>query len=285
MNKAIIIIPIYKNSPDEFEIISLMQCLKVLHRYKICIVTYDSLDISYYRNELQKFGVDFIFEFFDKEYFNDITGYNRLMLSLEFYIRFVQYHYILIYQLDAYVFRDELEEWCDKGYYYIGAPWFDLEGSTESKEVVAIGNGGFSLRRTALFIDIIENLATIYYLEKFKTMNQVKFFLHIYSFLKNYLKSRKVIERIDFETYQEDGFWYIMGCKIMEIQNSKNFLVKRLLRKHISQVRFVDIETAIKFSFETQPEILFSKNNNTLPFGCHAWMKHNYQDFYSKYIF
>ena len=76
-----------------------------------------------------------------------------------------------------------------------------------------------------------------------------------------------------------------MGCKIMEIQNSKNFLVKRLLRKHISQVRFVDIETAIKFSFETQPEILFSKNNNTLPFGCHAWMKHNYQDFYSKYIF
>ena len=30
---------------------------------------------------------------------------------------------MLIYQLDAYVFKDELLNWANKGYDYIGAPW------------------------------------------------------------------------------------------------------------------------------------------------------------------
>jgi hypothetical protein len=36
-------------------------------------------------------------------------------LSASFYERFLDTKYILIYQLDAFVFKDELQEWCDKG--------------------------------------------------------------------------------------------------------------------------------------------------------------------------
>lgn len=60
---------------------------------------------------------------FPDTYFKGIAGYNRLMMSPEFYETFAQWEYILIYQTDAWVFSDRLSEWCSKGYDYIGAPW------------------------------------------------------------------------------------------------------------------------------------------------------------------
>lgn len=45
------------------------------------------------------------------------------MLSAEFYERFLAWDYILLCQTDAFVFRDELADWCARGYDYIGAPW------------------------------------------------------------------------------------------------------------------------------------------------------------------
>ena len=57
--------------------------------------------------------------------FVDRVAYNRLMMSEQFYRAFEGYEYILIYQLDCLVFSNALEEWCRKGYDYIGAPWFE----------------------------------------------------------------------------------------------------------------------------------------------------------------
>lgn len=34
----------------------------------------------------------------------------------------------MIYQLDAWVFNDELSSWCSLGYDYIGAPFFPYRG-------------------------------------------------------------------------------------------------------------------------------------------------------------
>ena len=42
------------------------------------------------------------------------------MVSPLFYLNFKKYRYLLIYQLDALVFRDELLEWCSKEIDYIG---------------------------------------------------------------------------------------------------------------------------------------------------------------------
>jgi len=89
------------------------------------------------------------------------------MLSLEFYKRFLNYKFILIYQLDAFVFNDELAFWCNKDYDYIGAPWSDISSRSIFKELRSklplrykyyyirklsninkfVGNGGFSLRK------------------------------------------------------------------------------------------------------------------------------------------
>ena len=40
---------------------------------------------------------------------------------------------------------------------------------------------------------------------------------------------------------------------------------------------------AIKFAFEKAPEMLYKKNKNQLPFGCHAWEKYE-PEFWKKHI-
>ena len=39
----------------------------------------------------------------------------------KFYRAFADYEYILIYQLDCLVFASSLEEWCGKGWDYVGS--------------------------------------------------------------------------------------------------------------------------------------------------------------------
>lgn len=42
-------------------------------------------------------------------------------------------------------------------------------------------------------------------------------------------------------------------------------------------------EEASHFAFEKHPSFLFSQNGQ-LPFGCHAWRKYEYDEFWGKYI-
>jgi hypothetical protein len=55
-------------------------------------------------------------------------------LSEEFYQAFTDFEFMLIYQLDAFVFRDELADWCRSGYEYIGAPWLRDRDFTSWKD-------------------------------------------------------------------------------------------------------------------------------------------------------
>ncbi len=53
--------------------------------------------------------------------------------------------------------------------------------------------------------------------------------------------------------FQEDYFWGVV-CK-----------------RKFSWFKVPTPEKAMQFSFEVNPEKLFSLNGNRLPFGCHAW--------------
>ncbi|KAA6323881.1 hypothetical protein EZS27_026729 [termite gut metagenome] len=114
-----VIIPIYRSFLSENERISLDRTYHVLKNHPIVVVKPDSLKT----NTLSENYPALIFESFDDAYFRSLSGYNQLMLSEEFYERFADAGYILICQLDVYIFKDELKEWCLKGYDYIGAPW------------------------------------------------------------------------------------------------------------------------------------------------------------------
>lgn len=63
---------------------------------------------------------------FERHFFTSVEGYNKLCYNIDFYSAFRNYDYMLIYQLDAWVFRNELQMWCEKGYDYIGSPFLRI---------------------------------------------------------------------------------------------------------------------------------------------------------------
>jgi hypothetical protein len=179
---------------------------------------------------------------FSSQYFTSIKGYNRLMLSPEFYGKFFEFQHILIYQLDSFVFSDHLSRWCESSYDYVGAPWLGLNRREEVKgllppwerrntlsrllnlKISNVGNGGFSLRK-------------------------VRSFFRLSILLKGVIKTWP---------RNEDIFWsFAAPC-------------------YYPFFKKPDVQQAISFAFELNPREAFNLNQNQLPFGCHAWWKYDF---------
>ena len=257
-----VIIPFYKNELSEFENISLSQCLKTLSDHPIIAIKPESLALDTVLNR-ERFASVVSFE---DSFFDGIQGYNKLMLSPEFYMRFLEFEFILIHQLDAFVFRDDLGFWCRQGYDYIGAPWLKrLANPDFVKELKTrlntryhilvntyennlpsdrqfdnmVGNGGFSLRRVRKLYDL-----------------SIKFAAEI----------QQYHQRQEHQ-FHEDVFWSIE------------------VNRKIRNLRIPLYKKALRFSFENRPEQSLMHTSGTLPFGCHAWDQHLYfwQPYLEKY--
>lgn len=250
--EIVIVIPVYRDYLSAYELISLKQGVSILAKYKIVVVKPRSLKLTIFN--------DFPFiEYisFNDNCFLDVDSYSRLMMSAKFYQEFLSYKYMLIYQLDAFVFKDELLHWCNLDYDYVGAPWLKDNDYTDafhylkSKILIflsirynkkmkgkdelsrrqfenQVGNGGFSLRRIERFYQLACEYADQ------RTYNHLG--------LENWLP--------------EDVFWAIS--------------INRLK----TNLKIPGYKQAIRFSFENTLERAFALTNNVLPFGCHAWDRH-----------
>jgi len=268
--KVVIIIPIYIEKPTNNERQSIIQTFNTLEVYTIVFIAPEGLNIEYYKEIVYNCNVIVKFHFFSPTFFRNIEGYNRLMLSADFYLQFVDYEFMLIYQLDAFVFKDELMYWCNLGYDYIGAPWIVKREDRLIIETFA-GNGGFSLRRIQSFVDTLKLTKKIV-LNPLEIINE---YSHngIIEFVK---KTPLIVFRIfgyknnskffiKSNTQKEDIFWAYLGPKI-----NRNF----------KSIKGLD---AIPFAFDRYPTFLYNENNNKLPFGCHAWNKHE-PEFWNQFI-
>ncbi|MDY3070516.1 MAG: DUF5672 family protein [Parabacteroides sp.] len=245
-----VVIPIYTTEINSFEMISLQRVCDVLCSYPLVVVKPASLDLSEILNKYPFI----ITEDFDDGYFRNIAGYNRLMLSEDFYSRFIDSEYILIYQLDAYVFRDELKEWCQKGYDYVGAPWLvrPMYSSFPMKQYrwlfrssatratdFKVGNGGFSLRKVSSHLRVVRELKDI---------------------IDGYLHHK------NNHVFNEDVFFSVE------------------VNKHGMDFCYPSYMEALKFSFDKYPALCYELNKGQLPFGCHSWFKKRMYGFWSKII-
>lgn len=145
-----VVVPVYKRQLSQEEQISLRQLQRVLGDYPKIFFAPEGLDFDY--GELMQ---GFRIERFPAVYFSGFLGYSLLMLSVGFYQRFLAYDYILVYQLDAFVFHDALPQFCAMGYDYIGAPVYRFAPCWHAAGV-QVGNGGFSLRRTAACLRLVQ---------------------------------------------------------------------------------------------------------------------------------
>jgi len=141
-------IPVYKREPEKDEELTLRRCARILGHHPIIFLAPERLELAPYRRWIPAAGE----ERFAPENFDGISGYNRLLLSRGFYDRFRNFGHILIHQLDAWVFRDELESWCAREFDFIGAPF---ASPLPCGPRLLSGNGGFSLRRVEAFRQLL----------------------------------------------------------------------------------------------------------------------------------
>lgn len=251
-----VVIPLYKTDLSSLEKKVLRNNLRILENYPVVIISPESLDV----NEIDIFkSYDNIrIERFEDQYFSGIAGYNLLVLSPDFYKRFLGSEYILICQTDAFVFRDELKYWCEKRYDYIGAPWIAsprnlinkifasinsfiriLKGKKikNTEHFFKVGNGGFSLRKVESFYRISD---------KYRDM------------IADYNKDKE-----GSIYYVEDVFW---SLKVPTLE--PDFSIP-------------DYTEALAFAIDRKPDIALKLNKYRIPFGCHGFDKPKVSKFWN----
>lgn len=259
-----IVVPIYKEWGDleANEISALKALYSVLVDHAICLIGPAYTNWDAYKEQACEYSIVLQIKVFDSGYFNDTDGYNKLLLSEEFYRSFIIYKHILVYQTDAYIFRDELATWCHAGYDYIGAPWFDSWRKCDpAAKIVGVGNGGFSLRNVSKALSILKRVKQLRQLNKFWlrfSLSKLISFNKLVLRFNRYFKVRSLWELpiiLGEMNDNEDIFW---GMQVPKVFTGYNV---------------APVEEAIRFSFEVNPRELYELNGRQLPFGCHAWQQ------------
>lgn len=178
-NKLVIVVPIYRSFLEWYEVVSLKQLKMVFGRYPITFCIPESLYFD--GNDIFD---SYLIERFPDYYFENTKAYSRLMLSEEFYSRFVKYKYMLVYQTDAFVFYDAITKFISMNYDYIGAP---LQGFHEHR--FKVGNGGLSLRRIDRIITLLGKQKKVLY-----TTSAGEVFLDAEDLFYSYCGNRKEID-------------------------------------------------------------------------------------------
>ncbi|NJL77188.1 MAG: hypothetical protein HC892_21410 [Saprospiraceae bacterium] len=119
VTKAQVVILIITHKPQltTFEQISIQQCVRVLGDYRKVFICPKGMDTNYYTTHFPDIAIHSIPAYWQSNY----KRFNRLKINPLLYKTFQQYNYILFYEPDAFVFKDELLEWCNKGFSYVGA--------------------------------------------------------------------------------------------------------------------------------------------------------------------
>jgi len=240
----------------DFEMISFCQCCSVLNKHVVYVATFSGLDLSVFISILKRKCVNYRVIRFKRDYFLSIKEYNNLLFSFFFYSRFLLYKYILIYQLDCFVFRDDLDKWASLNHSYIGAPWLHgYDSAAYGNQIAGVGNGGLSLRCVADHLRVLLSFKRIREKRKIeKNNNTLK--EQILFFVKEYFSGNTFFLFNDFEG-NEDIFW------------------SNIAGKQFSWFKIPDWRIAAQFSIEVQPKYFFELNNHILPFGCHAWWRYD----------
>lgn len=269
-SQVAVVVPIWQEELSEFEKISFQQCCSILSNYTFHLVTYKSLRLDNYIKLLEEKSVDYKFTYFGRKSFGSVDSYSKLMLSVSFYRRFLSYKYVLIYQLDCFVFRDELEQWIAKGYSYIGAPWlkgynYALSGAT----IEGVGNGGFSLRNVGDHMRVLLSFSYIkepkLFLKETDSISYTRVPLTLSTYLQDSTVRNNTFFLFNNWSQYEDVFW------------------GKIAARNFSWFTVPEYQIAAQFSVEVQPKMFFEMNSSVIPFGCHAWWTYDL-DFWKPYI-
>jgi glycosyltransferase involved in cell wall biosynthesis len=275
---CVIVIPTHKNSFTVNEIKSLCNTSDKLKNFKIVIVVPKDLDTEPIKKIQKKYKLQLEIKILQKNFLGSIEKYNRMALSKNFYKLFLDFDYMLIVHLDAYIFKDDLDYWLAQEYDYIGAPLFlpikKFNSQLWKKMSPYGGNGGLSLRNVKKHFDLTSgNFGS----KKYSLIVKGVIFL-----LKNYRFHYVLIFLNSILQLSKNPSEFREKYKIYEdvmISIFYNFMDKNF--------RVAPSKIARYFALEVNAEyIITNKSKFQLPFGIHGydkyWSKENFDDFIRK---
>lgn len=204
---------------------------------------------------------------------DSVSSYNRMLLQSWFYRLFTDWDFILIFQLDAWVFREDLGDWIRRGYAYIGAPWIKAMGPDTPD--TGVGNGGLSLRHVQSVIRVLEGpwhrLMPVY---RWGELARRICLFNGYGGMSSRQRLRFFLGRLSAYLRMSFG-WH----------NTLAYFVKtNLLEDHFYAFcvpfvfpwfRIPGLEEAALFALETNPRATHAWLGGHTPFGCHAWERYD----------
>jgi hypothetical protein len=215
----------------------------------------------------------------DRKHFGSAVNHNRMLYLPSFWMKFADYEHVLMYHLDSLVFSDQLTEWCDKGYDYIGAPFIRCGDSPWVRED-RVGNGGFALYRVG---SVLRVLWKRYRQRPSRFIEdhcwrwielQKRMLKPVRSAIPQWMRGavtdplRRTVKRLDHTeavNLGNDGFW---------ADEAGGYL---------PEFKIAPLEEGLKFAFEVAPRVCFERNGGRMPFGCHAWTRYD-RSFWEKHL-
>ena len=245
----------HKAVPDCLERISLLQCARILGRHPLYLVYPRGMAVDAYLELAPLLKLKPL----PPSSFKNITAYNRMKMRPWFYQHFIEYEYLLTYELDSFVFRDDLVHWCNQGWDYIGAPWFKgspgIYDVTEESPYTGVGNSGFSLRKVESVLKVARSFRHILPLSEIRRQKSDR----SYSFV------RRNISMLSNCLTRNRFHWAFNGYK-----GNEDFLWGLCADRQFGWWRTADHASARAFSFEANAPMLH-REHGQLPFGCHKW--------------
>lgn len=262
--QVVILIFVHAPALRWFEAVSLLQCFKILGNYPIRLVCPEGLDVTAYRELAPGLVADHI----HPALLESLRSYNRMKIHPFIYRKYSDFKFILTYELDAFVFRDELNYWCSRNYDYIGAPWFEgFTAAMPHSEPSGVGNSGFSLRCVQSALRVTHSWTLIRPLSEIigKWRRDCRLSAGNLWMLAGRLGWKNIFHHwLNFFDENEDIYWSLAG-------------------QRINGFKVAPYDQARRFSFEVNPGRLFGEEEERLPFGCHKWMNCD-PDFWKPFI-
>jgi hypothetical protein len=184
-------------------------------------------------------------------------AYSRFLCSTDFYEAFSLYRYVLVHQLDCYVFRDELREWCGRGYDFIGAPIFEGFFPEDPSRVEAfVGNGGLSLRRVDACQRVLKSRRS-------------------YRPQRPFWREATAIEPVKAAKRLLMAAGIFNGVQSCAREHGEDIFWSRHARHFVPEFNVAPVREGFRFSWDYAPAYCHVQNEGRLPFGCHAWERYD----------
>jgi hypothetical protein len=260
-----ILIPVYKNKLNHYEAISLARAIECFRNYPIIIFGPQKLEPfeinSYLNNKFFVDEIEYKYWSLPNDFFASVNAYNALMLSADFYSQLNHFSHILIYQLDCFVFKDQLLKWCRTEYDYIGAPIYKNGKPYGSENIQCIGAGGFSLRKVNSFLNILNSNRKIF------NFNDLLKLLPPYNWkgkIPKFLRGLSVI-------LSQNNYCETKHNSLLRVGINEDVVYGRYCNKYFDDFRVPQYQDAIKFCIDRYVTEELNYLQGNLPFGTHAW--------------